>query len=411
MNSPVSADSATRINTAANASARLQGLKARRKLWLKVHLWLGLSLGFVLALIGLTGSVLVFWQEIDRALNPDLYVSARVGGDLQSLDAIFAAAERAAPPEWDSAWADAPTLANGNYVFGFYYPSGSQSPESAQSLNIAIDPYTAEPVGRRVFYHTGNPLKHSLMGFFFKLHYALLLGDTRVTIVGVFGALFLVSVLSGWILWWPLTGKWRRALTIKRRASRERLNHDLHQSAGFYSLAVMLVLLVSGIYFNLPEPFRWLVGQFSELSPEPPVPVLSSPGQSGALQQAIDRTRRDFPGGVPQFYTWEGGNQRRFQACYRDVESLRYQVMNDRCLVFDRVSGALLQVQDAEHGTAGDVFMLWQWPLHSGRVFGWTGRILVFVTGLLCPLLFATGVIRWLQKRKAAKSKLMVRIA
>ncbi|WP_426994252.1 PepSY-associated TM helix domain-containing protein [Methylomonas sp. CM2] len=411
MNSPASAVTAAPVNANAKRTARLEGLKARRKLWLKVHLWLGLSLGLFLALIGLTGSVLVFWQEIDRALNPALYVSARAGGDHQSLDSIFAAAERVAPPAWESAWADAPTAANGNYVFGFYYPSGSQSPESAQSLNIAIDPYTAEPAGRRVFYHASNPLKHSLMGFFFKLHYALLLGDTGVTVVGIFGVLFLVSVLSGLILWWPLTGKWRRVLTIKRRASRERFNHDLHQSAGFYSLAVMLALLVSGIYFNLPEQFRWLVGQFSELSPEPPMPAHASPGQAGALDRAIERARRDFPGGVAQYYTWEGGTHRRFQACYRDVESLRYKVVNDRCLVFDPASGELLQVQDAEHGSAGDVFMLWQWPLHSGRVFGWTGRILVFVTGLLCPLLFATGLIRWLQKRKSAKAKLRARIA
>jgi len=39
--------------------------------------------------------------------------------------------------------------------------------------------------------------------------------------------------------------------------------------------------------------------------------------------------------------------------------------------------------------------------LHSGRAFGWTGRILVFLTGLACPILFVTGVIRWLQKRRA----------
>lgn len=52
-----------------------------------------------------------------------------------------------------------------------------------------------------------------------------------------------------------------------------------------------------------------------------------------------------------------------------------------------------------------DVFLQWQWPLHSGRVFGWTGRILVFISGLLCMLLYVTGVIRWLQKRKAKKSR------
>jgi uncharacterized iron-regulated membrane protein len=67
----------------------------------------------------------------------------------------------------------------------------------------------------------------------------------------------------------------------------------------------------------------------------------------------------------------------------------------------DRYSGNILDVDDPTIGTAGEVFTHWQWPLHSGQAFGWTGRILVFLSGLACPVLFVTGVIRWLQKRKA----------
>jgi hypothetical protein len=41
----------------------------------------------------------------------------------------------------------------------------------------------------------------------------------------------------------------------------------------------------------------------------------------------------------------------------------------------------------------------------AGQAFGWTERILVFLSGLVCPVLFVTGVIRWLQKRQAAQKK------
>jgi uncharacterized iron-regulated membrane protein len=57
------------------------------------------------------------------------------------------------------------------------------------------------------------------------------------------------------------------------------------------------------------------------------------------------------------------------------------------------------------NATAGEIFTHWQWPLHSGQAFGMTGRVLIFITGLICPILFATGIIRWLQKRKALKTK------
>jgi len=54
---------------------RLLTLKKRRKLWLNVHLRLGLLLGFFLAVFGITGSMLVFYEEIDNVLNADLRIA------------------------------------------------------------------------------------------------------------------------------------------------------------------------------------------------------------------------------------------------------------------------------------------------------------------------------------------------
>ena len=382
----------------------LQRLKSRRKLWLKVHLWLGLGLGLILAIIGLTGSVLVFWQEIDEALNPVLYRTSTPPAMLKPLDDIVAAGEQGAPPGFASAWVQVPQDQGGNYVFGFYYPKLSPPPEQAQSINIAVDPYTAKVLGQRVFYHGWNPLKHSLVGFFFKLHYALFLGDVGVTLVGILAVLFLVSVLTGLILWWPLTGQWRRVLTIKRHASVERFNHDLHQATGFYSAIVLLAVLLSGVYFNLPDQFRWLVERFSPLTPEPSATAISSV-EPLPLEGALRQARLSYPGGAPRYYTLSGGKQGLFTACYQDVPELQRYIVADRCLSFSRANGKLLLVKDPVNGSGGDLFMQWQWPLHSGQAFGWTGRILVFITGLICPLLFVTGLIRWLQKRRAKSAK------
>ena len=55
--------------------------------------------------------------------------------------------------------------------------------------------------------------------------------------------------------------------------------------------------------------------------------------------------------------------------------------------------------------SAGETFLDWQWPLHSGKAFGWVGRILIFLCGLACPVIYMTGVIRWLQKRRAQQVK------
>ena len=60
------------INRSTPCSRRLKNLKARRRIWLDIHLWLGLSLGFFLSIFGITGSLLVFQAEIDELLTPDL---------------------------------------------------------------------------------------------------------------------------------------------------------------------------------------------------------------------------------------------------------------------------------------------------------------------------------------------------
>jgi uncharacterized iron-regulated membrane protein len=390
----------------ARKQQRLERLKSRRKLWLKVHLWLGLGLGLVLALAGLTGSVLVFWQEIDTALNPGLYRVPETSSSLpKSLEEVIAAARREAPPGWDSAYVNAPEDKDANYVFHFYYPESPSSSEEAESLNIAINPYTAKVVATRVFYHACNPFKHSFVGFFFKLHYALFLGKTGMTLVGIIAMLLIVSALTGLILWWPLYGKWRRVLTIKPRAGKVRFNHDLHQIAGFYTVPILLTLLISGVYFNLSEEFRWLVERFSPLTPEP----VGQGVVEGQIHPTLDRTlvlaRERYPGGILHFYSFPNRPNAPLTACYWKVAELRSHVLDTRCLMIDPATGDILQVRDADHGSNGDVFIQWQWPLHSGQVFGWTGRILVFVTGLVCPLLFVTGLIRWLQKRRAKASK------
>jgi uncharacterized iron-regulated membrane protein len=337
---------------------RLQRLKNRRKLWLKVHLWLGLGLGLFLAIIGLTGSVLVFWHELDQVLNPSLYQNSTLPGTTKTLDKIIAAGERAAPPGWTSITVEVPREVNGNYLFSFYYPNISPPPEQAQSLNIAVDAYSAKVVGRRVFYHAWNPLKHCLVGFFFKLHYALFLGEIGVTLVGSLAVLFLVSVLSGLILWWPLTGNWRRVLTIKRHASIERFNHDLHQTSGFYSLIVLLAVLISGVYFNLPDQFRWLVERFSPITQESQATTETIPSIVPiSLALALQLARHDYPGGTPGYYSFDNNKQGLLTACFRDVVELQRYVISERCLVLNRSDGKLLKIKDPAHGSGGDLFM------------------------------------------------------
>ncbi|PKD40701.1 hypothetical protein CWO84_07390 [Methylomonas sp. Kb3] len=82
-------------------SARLRRLKSRRQIWLRVHLYLGLFVGAVLAVVGFTGGILVFYEELQDVLNAEqIRIQAPPASQRQlcPLDDIIAAAETIKPP-------------------------------------------------------------------------------------------------------------------------------------------------------------------------------------------------------------------------------------------------------------------------------------------------------------------------
>ncbi len=70
-------------------------------------------------------------------------------------------------------------------------------------------------------------------------------------------------------------------------------------------------------------------------------------------------------------------------------------------LYFDGQDGRFISALVPGTGSAGDIFMQAQFPLHSGRILGLPGRILVSLMGLAVAMLSVTGVVIWLKKRRS----------
>ncbi|MGZ8916159.1 MAG: PepSY-associated TM helix domain-containing protein [Methylobacter sp.] len=386
---------------------RLSRLKTRRKNWLGVHTWLGLSLGLLLSIYGITGSILVFHEEIDEWLNSELLTvkAPEPSAVYQSLAAIFEAGRKAMPAQAKHVFATYPR--NAEAAFRLRYTVAAAD-GTAEIWTVAVDPYTAKVTGKRLQDRSDSFIPKTFIDFMFKLHYALLITshDVSTVVVGLSGALLIISVLTGVIVWWPLTGRWRQALTIKYKASAERLHYDLHKTAGFYTALVMLPVLFSGVYMVLPHNVVPVLELFSPVTyrywfqSTPPTGNAQVIGMDEAVAIAMQR----YPSGRPHFIYGASTPTKTYTVCQNGVDAPG-SLLQRRCMVMDRYSGKILDVDDPTIGTAGEVFTHWQWPLHSGQAFGMTGRIVVFLSGLACPLLFVTGVIRWQQKRRANKLK------
>jgi uncharacterized iron-regulated membrane protein len=378
-----------------------------RRIWLKVHLWLGLILGLWLSLIGLTGSLLVFYHELEELVHPAIFTVAPQSGDeavFKPLGEVYAAIQDSMPEGAQLGSMYYPRTTTSVWWGRYIVPTGPE----AGLWYVFVDPYTARALAHWQVKKEGQWFRHEFSGFLYDLHYKLLLpADIGNPLVGIFAVLALASVVIGGYLWWPKKGKWYRALSFKQGASSQRFVFDLHNLSGIYLLPVLVVILLSGVYFNLPKQFYWVIKQFSPDTVEyygyrtrsiPPAPGVLPIG----LARAFDIARTRFPGDRPELIS----NALTPDAAYRICNKQAVDVSafaDTRCVHVDQYSGEILQFSASDSHTGGDTFARWQLPLHSGKAFGLPGRILVFLSGLALPVLFVTGVIRWQHKVRAEK--------
>ena len=385
-----------------SGQSQLSRLKVRRQRWLDVHLWLGLGLGFLLSIYGITGSFLVFYAEIDEWLHPELLVVEQpADAQYRPLVEIFAAGKTVMPPEAKQLFAVYPRNAQAAFKLRYQFPI---SDLASERWIVGVNPYTAQVTGKMLLNRSTDWLPATFIDCVFELHYALLIPDEEVSsvIVGVSAALLIISTLTGLIVWWPLTGHWRNSLTFKAKAGKVRFNYDLHKISGFYTLLVMVPVLFSGIYMVLPHNVVPVLELFSPVTYrywfKSTPPAENAPAIS--MDRAVEIAMQHYPTGRPHWIYGAAEPTKTYTVCQDGVDAPS-SILHRRCTVMDRYSGKILDRDDPSlpTATAGEIFTHWQWPLHSGQAFGMTGRILVFITGLACPVLFVTGLIRWLQKR------------
>lgn len=393
--------------TESSATKRRERRRSFRQLWFDIHFYLGLWIGAFLVILGLTGSILVFFIEIDEWLNPELltvsvpkYTVEAGEPVVYQMDKIIHAAEKVSAQNSTITTLYGPR--NNEGVFAIYADQ-----ESGDWQRIFVDPYRATVTGVRS-YGENEWIPDYLIDFIFQLHFSLLLGTNGITLVAIFAILLMISLITGLILWWPKAGQWRKALTIKRNAGAIRLNFDLHKTFSFYFCVILGAMLLSGVYMNLNEPFVWVTQQFSPATRGSQHQLVSTPSEEMVpirIEHAWAIAVAHFPDGELKSITAPDSDTGVYVVTQRNIPGLS-AFWSERYIAIDQYSGGILDVRapDARR-SAGETFLDWQWPLHSGNAFGWLGRILVFLCGLACPIIYFTGVIRWIQKRRIQKTK------
>ena len=357
----------------------------------RIHLWLGLSIGALFVLTGLTGSVLVFYTTLDTALHPAL-ARVQAGARPPSWQAVYEALRRAEPAR-TGAWRIEVTPDGGPIPVRYYQPVETRGRAFAP-LMLWVDPVSLRVVRRGFWggYWTT---------WIYDLHYRLLLEGPGAIAMGIAGFVMLALLVSGLWAWWPRPGGWRRSLAWKRGAGRSRRLYDWHKWSGIGGAMVLIVVTATGALLDLPDQVRPVVARVSPLSATPR--LASEPRSTGflPLDDLVRRAERVLPGAALAWIETPADARGvvRVNLAVPDEPSRRFPRSN---VWLDPYDGRVLAVRDERRDSGGDVLLTWLRPLHDGEAFGLFGRWLVFVSGLLPAVLFVTGVWRWRVRARSA---------
>jgi len=211
-----------------------------RKAIFQLHLWSGIGFGLYVLLASVTGSILVYSNELFRAATRDPIIVTATGAPLTE-EQLRTAAIRSYPGytvqavnrDRDPAQAAIVSLKSGSRIKSRYF-----------------NPYTGADLGDSV------PLGIWLVSRLMSLHDDLLGGETGRKVNGAGAVLLIVLAVTGIVVWWPGIRNWRRSLTVHRHVGWRRFVWDSHSMMGFWSFGFVLLFGISGVYLGDPQPFQ-----------------------------------------------------------------------------------------------------------------------------------------------------------
>ncbi|WP_077035840.1 PepSY domain-containing protein [Pelomonas sp. KK5] len=360
-----------------------------RRLWLRLHRWIALGLGWLLVLAGLTGATLIVAQPLDRQLHPELFVSrSAVDAPAVPLEPLR---ERAA----------AEFGAGAALIFRLPREPGDTLQISVKASRwigtLFVDPATGQEQGRRS--ETG-----SFAGALYKLHSTLLMQDTGKTVLAFAALAYLFMLVTGLVLWWPR--QWPPSLKVELRRGLLRGLFDLHRTGGALLGLLVAVSVFTGAYMAwrpLGEVFNTVSGQVAVKPPKLPKGAVGE-GKLPTVDQLLATARVQFPGELVNLVQLSPKLDRPVRVRFRLADEPHPNGISSVWL--DPRNGRLLGVQRWSDLDPGARSVVWIYPMHTGELGGPLHEALNVAIGLALGCFGVTGLWLWWKRRRLASSAL-----
>lgn len=391
-----------------------------RRVFIWLHLWLGLILGLWFSLIGLSGSVLTWRSELGAwELARRFPITTPVSGaKMLSLDEATGKLQTALP-DLDLGQVSAiapPQKPTDSYKF-------TVGRERRSARTVVLDSYSGQILG------TVAPRSSNVFAIQ-NFHQRLIAGMRGYVFNGLLTVLGIPLLLSGLWLWWPNNAKQLRArLTIKRGVPLHRRLYDLHNVMGIYLYSLLLVTTVTGALLvwnhlqrdglaqvvqelkagEAPTPRRAENNRGAERARNAAprgdnnaTPRVTPQGTRLSADELLDKARTATDGYAITRVTLPQKPDAPFAASY----ALANGFATGRTIYLNPYNGEVLSSK-TPRVNANNVIR----GLHLGDFGGIAVKILYTLSGLMPLGLFVTGTWLWARKKLKSRTRNQMRVA
>ena len=383
-----------------------------KKILFQIHWFLGITAGLILSIMGVTGAIYSYDQQILKWVNSDSYV-----------------VQAESTPKLTPAQ--------------LYQHFNTTQPEiKINSITIAKDPTASSTVNiekegeRRGYNMMVNPYNaqvlpdvkgRKLLLLIQQIHRNLTAGEVGKQITGACALMLIYFVLSGLYLRWPKKHSARQWLAVKPKLKGRNFIWDLHAVVGTWVIVFYLLFACTGLYWSYDW---WRSGMFKVMGVEQPKPQgHGSAPQNRGMQQNKRSEHNTDKKSEPQLdntqlitvlnQTWSGFNSQvgrdystltlnlpkkddgKIELSFVDATPQHERARNQA--IYNYQTGTIEKMELYEDKKLNQKIMSSMLPVHRGSFFGPIYQFVAMLASLAMPLFFVTGLMLYLKRRKQKK--------
>ena len=383
-----------------------------KKILFQIHWFLGITAGLILSIMGVTGAIYSYDQQILKWVNSDSYVV-----QAESIPKLTPAQ--------------------------LYQHFNTTQPEiKINSITIAKDPTASSTVNiekegeRRGYNMMVNPYNaqvlpdvkgRKLLLLIQQIHRNLTAGEVGKQITGACALMLIYFVLSGLYLRWPKKHSARQWLAVKPKLKGRNFIWDLHAVVGTWVIVFYLLFACTGLYWSYDW---WRSGMFKVMGVEQPKPQgHGSAPQNRGMQQNKRSDHNNDKKSEPQLdntqlitalnQTWSGFNSQvgrdystltlnlpkkddgKVELSFVDATPQHERARNQA--IYNYQTGTIEKMELYEDKKLNQKIMSSMLPVHRGSFFGPIYQFVAMLASLAMPLFFVTGWMLYLKRRKQKK--------